>query len=101
MKTGIELIVEERQRQISVEGWTSEHDDLHIDGQLSRAALAYEENNKALFPWDEEWWKPTTEIRNLVKAGALNMADIQRLIRRNNKIAEEIDRIQRLKQKSK
>ena len=26
MKTGIELITEERQRQIEVEGWTKDHD---------------------------------------------------------------------------
>lgn len=26
MKTGIELIAEERQRQIEIEGWTAEHD---------------------------------------------------------------------------
>lgn len=32
MKTGIELIAEERQRQIDVEGWTPEHDAQHADG---------------------------------------------------------------------
>lgn len=34
MKTGIELIAEERQRQIEVEGWTPEYDDVaNNDGQ--------------------------------------------------------------------
>jgi len=96
LKSGIELIAEERQRQIEKEGWSTEHDDLHKESQLCRAALAYEENDKSIFPWDEQWWKPTTEVRNLVKAGSLNLAEIQRLARRNIEIAAEIDRLQNL-----
>jgi hypothetical protein len=38
---GIERIAEERQRQIEVEGWTSEHDEQHIFGELSGAASCY------------------------------------------------------------
>lgn len=30
MKTGIEMIAEERQRQVDAKGWTSEHDDTHL-----------------------------------------------------------------------
>ena len=41
MKTGIQIIEEERQRQIDVEGWTDEHDDQHINGELSNAAACY------------------------------------------------------------
>lgn len=42
MKTGIELIAEERQRQIEKEGWTPEHDILeHRHGQLVDAAVSY------------------------------------------------------------
>jgi hypothetical protein len=41
MKTGIELIAEERQRQISVEGWTADHDEEHDIMQLSSAAGCY------------------------------------------------------------
>jgi hypothetical protein len=41
MKTGIELIAEERKRQIEVEGWTAEHDDEHTDGELALAAVCY------------------------------------------------------------
>jgi hypothetical protein len=34
------------------------------------------------WPWDEKWWKPSTNpIRNLVKAGALIAAEIDRLQR--------------------
>lgn len=34
-------VLAERQRQISAEGWTPEHDDEHADGSLSQAALTY------------------------------------------------------------
>lgn len=37
MKSGIEIIAEERKRQIEVEGWTSENDDLYTEGQLAIA----------------------------------------------------------------
>lgn len=36
----------------------------------------------AAWPWDENWWKPSLDpIRNLVKAGALLAAEIDRLQR--------------------
>ena len=41
MKTGIERIADERQRQIEKEGWTPEHDDEHTDGSLAMAAVCY------------------------------------------------------------
>lgn len=98
MKTGIELICEERQRQISQEGWTAEHDDQHSCGELSVAAAIYaapgaaqglpvgqRPRNKILpfWPWDIGWYKPTPDnrVRELVKAGALIAAEIDRLQR--------------------
>ncbi len=39
MKTGIELISEERQRQITDEGFDSDHDDMHSVGELADAAM--------------------------------------------------------------
>ncbi|MCM0757438.1 hypothetical protein M7775_02505, partial [Sporomusa sphaeroides DSM 2875] len=39
--SGIELIAAERQRQISQEGWTPEHDDQHANGELALAAACY------------------------------------------------------------
>lgn len=41
MKTGIELIAEERQRQIEKEGFTPEHDKQWKDGELCRAAVSF------------------------------------------------------------
>ncbi len=94
MKTGIELITEERQRQIEKEGWTSGHDDLNINGELAIAASIYSntEGNRELYgadetpvgwPWDKRWWKPTPDnrIKELTKAGALIAAEIDRLQR--------------------
>jgi hypothetical protein len=126
MKTGVELIAEERQRQIDVECWTKEHDSEHENFELSAAACCYASHNisqqlekihhtnqsplaefkiydfgesdffinngdrgdrrlrkagwKNGFPWDYKWWKPSKDpIKNLVKAGALIAAEIDRL----------------------
>lgn len=83
-------IEEERVRQVTAEGWTPEHDDEHDNRQLARAAGCY-----ALFsgshpdpgdppkywPWDMEWWKPSEYRRNLIKAAALIVAEVERLDR--------------------
>jgi len=39
--SGVDLIAAERQRQVTVENWTPEHDDRHHGGQLAMAAIAY------------------------------------------------------------
>ena len=40
-----------------------------------------------LWPWDGKWWKPTTPRRDLVKAAALIVAEIERLDRAARKSA--------------
>ncbi len=114
MKKTIEEIAEERQRQIDVEGWTTEHDDGHDDGSLAMAATCYAAPERIYrrervdgviqhrdpWPWEQEADKrPVAEdggpldpssyehyeidrIRFLVKAGALIVAEIDRLKRR-------------------
>jgi len=87
-------IVAERVRQIDSEGWTPEHDDTHSHEELALAAAAYciaeEERrtvsgglHRAIWPWDEEYWKPSPDdrIKELAKAGALIVAEIERLER--------------------
>ena len=85
-------VLAERHRQVSVEGWTPEHDDAHRDCQLAAAAATYAmcEQPEQLrvcgvvaWPWPLHWWKPTNYRRNLVKAGALVLAEIERLDRAN------------------
>ena len=117
MKTGIELITEERARQMaprpnpnrgnhtwpqtSGEGWTPEHDDTHENGELAAAGACYalikwsETDAERLWPWrvrgtgheiengSPDGFKPSVDrIRNLVKAGALIAAEIDRLQRK-------------------
>jgi hypothetical protein len=91
--TGAEMIAAERERQITAEGWTPEHDDEHAAKELAHAAARYAEQagidwgdppHRAPYgwPWDEQWWKPTGDaIRDLTKAGALLAAEIDRLQR--------------------
>lgn len=91
---GIELITQERTRQINVEGWTKEHDDEHTNNELALAAICYAIPGTYLpsyWPstWDRKWYKPTTRIIDLVKAGALIAAEIDRLQRIEIKKAKE------------
>lgn len=95
--SGVELIAAERQRQIEEEGWSANHDDQHNRFELSKAAIAYlnpsnSDHVRNFWPWDWKWWKPSlpsievpsyevSQIRNLVKAGALIAAEIDRLER--------------------
>ena len=77
----------ERARQQSVEGWNSAHDDEHAGGQLVDAAICYlrdsfiDADGTQRWPWGLEWWKPKDKRRNLVRAGALIVAEIERLDR--------------------
>lgn len=80
---GVDLIAAERQRQIEAEGWTTEHDDGHREGDLAQAAAAYALNDEELWPWEADGsWNPGEYGRRLVKAGALLAAEIDRLQRR-------------------
>ncbi|WP_038769585.1 hypothetical protein [Burkholderia pseudomallei] len=79
----------ERRRQIEQEGWTPEHDDKCGDLEISCAAGCYAMYTLAYpagdppppWPWATDWWKPTTQRRNLVKAAALILAELERLDR--------------------
>lgn len=90
--TGIEMIAAERKRQVEIEGRTPEHDEQHFSGELASAAAVYalcdgvapayltEQQVLMLWPWDSYFFKPSDRIRNLVKAGALIAAEIDRLL---------------------
>jgi hypothetical protein len=114
MKTGIDLIAEERQRQIN-KGYDSNHDLQHdfreltdaartyIDaavlttkskeiGNSSEASISWHKDNEPFewkylklgWPWEEESFKPTTSLEDLIKAGALIAAAIDRLQKDND-----------------
>lgn len=87
LSLGAVLIESERTRQIMYEEYDRHHDDLHTDSELLYAALAYAKHGVAvgaiqLWPWAVGSFKPRDPIRNLVKAGALLAAEIDRLLRR-------------------
>lgn len=103
--SALDDIATERQRQIAMEGWSHEHDDKNDNYELSRAAACYamfvsapdevrgDLDGRAAFwgsefahirrwwPWDWQWWKPKDRRRDLVRAGALIVAEIERLDR--------------------
>jgi Lar family restriction alleviation protein len=85
-------VLAERRRQIGQEGWTAAHDDEHVAFEMAFAAASYAMSSArhphALkyevpgnWPWSPEWWRPTTPRRDLVKAGALILAEIERIDR--------------------
>jgi len=85
-------VVVERARQINAEGWTETDDDEKTDGSLAQAAACYALNvqkipvscgDSTLWPesWDLSWWKPKDRRRDLVRAGALLLAEIERMDR--------------------
>ena len=90
---GVSLVGKERQRQITEEGYSFEHDDQEDSHQLSDAAAVYACHASArhsllhLWPWSKGYFKPDKDntidgrIRELTKAGALVCAEIDRLVR--------------------
>lgn len=101
--TAMTEIQAERLRQITAEGWTEEHDDQHNDGELLQAGIIYylhgkygvfRETGEALgitiadngapegWPWEAQWWKPKDPRRDLIRAGALCLAEEARQHRR-------------------
>lgn len=86
-QTGAQAIVEERQRQVDEEGYTAEHDGHHAVGQFVSTAVVYLGGQatghrpwpikRAVVDSDEEAVR--YQRRDLVKAGALIAAAIDRL----------------------
>jgi hypothetical protein len=89
--SGAALIATERRRQVEREGWSSEHDAGHKDGDLARAAAAYAMNDERLWPWDGDgFWNPgADDLRRLVKAGALIAAEIDKRLSGASRAAQE------------
>ena len=100
MSKAIGDVVAERVRQQVQEGFTDLHDDL-CTTQLRRAAVCYIEANPDIsstlsldrpkaWPWHTSWWKPTDRRRNLIKAAALLIAEIERLDRIEQKQQQQL-----------
>jgi hypothetical protein len=89
--TGIERIAAERKRH-EEKGYTAEFDDQWEFGQLAEAAATYASRpyrdgaivnwRRLHWPWDFWTFNPEEDrIRELVKAGSLIAAEIDRLLR--------------------
>ncbi|HDT3905559.1 TPA: hypothetical protein ACXP60_001079 [Klebsiella variicola subsp. variicola] len=93
-------VLAERKRQVSVEGWTPSHDDAHKNNEMAFAAACYAFHAAAAswdledcgtdydshpapknWPWEPEWWKPKSARADLVRAGALILAELERIDR--------------------
>ena len=96
-------VASERRRQIEEEGWTPDRDDeMHDDGEIASAAASYalaaadvmrpypqgdggfEFEPPSMWLWGNKDWKPGNDPRRmLIKAGALILAEIERIDRKN------------------
>jgi hypothetical protein len=105
-------VIAERQRQILSEGWGPGHDDEHTSREIALAAQCYTahytgrawllehypdglaryqaENLPRDWPdsWADTWWKPKDPRRDLVRAAALIVAEIERLDRAPSRVRE-------------
>lgn len=86
-------IAQERHRQFADEGYDPHHDDsINFDGELASAAAIYAYGDYmrqmmtgfAVWPWPGEP-KFSDRRRDLIKAGALIIAEIERLDRKDGK----------------
>ncbi|MBA1302736.1 hypothetical protein G7028_29860 [Pseudomonas carnis] len=91
----LQSVLAERIRQIQVHCFYPEQDEEYVNGDLAQAGACYAieaakqapETEDAMrlvpeaWPWMAASWRPHDQRRNLVKAGALILAEIDRLDR--------------------
>ncbi|MHC1700312.1 MAG: hypothetical protein AB9900_04930 [Humidesulfovibrio sp.] len=91
MMTGVEFIAQERLRQKEEEGYTAAHDAQFFSGELSQMAACYCKVAGVSFvkdAWPERMdlalckreSYPHPSLKDLVRAGALIAAEIDRLV---------------------
>ena len=92
-------VLAERARQLKI-GWSPDHDDGHHPGDLADAGISYgihavknlhrlahsgrvhtAGDKPRRWPWGCENWKPKDPRRDLVRAAALIIAEIERMDR--------------------
>lgn len=90
----LEAFAVERERQIHEKGYTTSHDDEHVKGEIASAAAWWAIPPEAVpeasdYVWPSDWSVPEMPLtptiserkRQLAKAGALLMAEWERLTR--------------------
>lgn len=91
----IDEVIAERRRQVEEEGWSLVHDTNHDAGELCSAGAAYalnagcilnphngtpiEDPTQCGWPFDLSWWKPKDPRRDLIRAAALIIAEVDRM----------------------
>lgn len=82
---GAVLIAIERTRQRAGERFSADHDSQHTHGELVRAGAAYalsaagSDCASGAWPWRLGEFKPADKVRDLVRAGALIAAELDRM----------------------
>lgn len=87
MKTGLELITEERVKQIGKYGYTGYHDVGYQNKELLWGALTYLKkamweknfNEKETWPFEMKYFNDEGYVESLKKAGAFIAAELDRL----------------------
>ncbi|TJV68575.1 MAG: DUF550 domain-containing protein [Mesorhizobium sp.] len=85
-------VIAERCRQVEGEGMSAEKDDAYGDGEMAAAGAAYAfsaatagrylaADPVGFWPWSLDWWKPRSPREDLVRAGALILAEIEKIDR--------------------
>lgn len=101
-------VIMERHRQVTAEGFGSDHDDAHTNGELAQAAACYAMPGSVrndwlkpssfsdnahwyprFWPWARTWWKPKDRRSDLVRATALLIAEGERIDRADAQAAGE------------
>lgn len=98
-----ESVVAERGRQVMIKGFTAEHDDQWVHGELLAAAGCYlwaaRGVDQLVMPidWPQGWaWKPSPNpVRNLIKAAGLAAAEADRLhrVQKAQVLREQTERV--------
>lgn len=99
-KKAIDAFTLARARQVVNHRFSSGGDDTYEEGQLADAAACYasahgEADIPYSWPWSGDWWKPSPDNepqnrkRDLEKAGALLLAEWERLDRLQERRSEE------------
>lgn len=103
MSNFLELVAKERTRQIVEKGYTAEHDDEHVDGEIADAAACYANSNGSIYrfshanskhfplinvwPWDFQYFKKEEHDRKqqLIISAAFINAEYDRIVRAEQK----------------
>lgn len=91
MLNALDLIAKERTRQVEAKGFTHVHDDEHDHGEIAQAASEFAAPYSiGLAPDSWAYWRDNhTRMEQLAIAGALIVAEMERLDRRERLEAGE------------